>query len=82
MMHAKLLRSLPPQGNASRRVGKHFIYDEEKKSIEEIYDLDYLKSKDDIIHIKQLLVNHLSRQGEHDDEKSLNDCWLYEEKVF
>ena len=42
---------------------KIFIYDEEKKSIEEIYDLDYLKSKDDIIHIKQLLVNHLSRQG-------------------
>ena len=34
------------------------------------------------IHIKQLLVNHLSRQGEHDDEKSLNDYWLYEEKVF
>lgn len=39
---------------------KVFLYDDEKESIEEIYDLDYLKTKDDIIHIRQLLVNHLS----------------------
>ena len=39
---------------------KIFLYDDEKKSIEEIYDLDHLKTREDIIYIRQLLVNSLS----------------------
>ena len=30
---------------------KIFLYDDEKKSIEEIYDLDHLKTREDIIYI-------------------------------